>query len=420
MQWSGGPLLRRIARRLRGLLHDPVLYLGGAFLFLLLIQWYNSGRIQLYDWDRQCWTYSSTPYPRLPWAFTREEAREMLYWFFPAWALLLALRSGIRDGRTARRVLLVAVVNAAALAGFGIVQFLSGTRSLLWVFPLKQHFFASFGYSNHAGAFFVLLFGMACAILLREVLDRPVHEPRRSTVILAGSAATLAFCGANLSLSRAAIIMSWSLAAAASIIAAKAIWPALSQGKRLNVIATLIAIALAGYFLVGALGTQAFNAELSGLGQTSAKGESMRRWPQSQAALRIWQDHPWFGVGGWGYRYLLHEYIRENHSGDRPFVVSTGMANVHNDPVQFLAEFGIVGFALLTGTVCVLFAPIVRKRVLLLGSSAALLAGLSLAFILAHSLVDLPFRCPAVLQHWVLLLALSPFLASPKLNSLTR
>jgi len=416
------PLLRRLGaaaffRRIGGILKDPIFYLGAAFLALLWLQWWNAGRIQVYDLEQKCWTYSSPRHPGLPWAFTKEEAAEMLCWFFPLWVLLVGLRRGVREGRTARFVLRAAIVNASLLAAFGIAQFLSRTDSLLWLFPLERHFFAAFGYPNHAAAFFVLLFGTASAVLLREVLDKPVHEPRRLTVIIAGVGAVLAFCGANLSLSRAGIIMGWTIVLLASFVAARTMWPILSRRMRLNVGVVAIAIPVAGYFLVGALGTQAFNAELNGLGRTDARGESSRRWPQAEAALSISRDHPWFGVGGWGYRYLLRDHVEVDGDASKgEFVISTGMANVHNDPLQFLAEFGGVGFGLMTATVLVLLVPTFRKRQLLTGSRAALIGGLTLGAIFIHGLIDLPFRCPAVMQHWVLLLTLLPFLASPRVN----
>jgi len=60
------------------------------------------------------------------------------------------------------------------------------------------------------------------------------------------------------------------------------------------------------------------------------------------AALEIWRDSPWFGVGGWGFRYLASSHLPE-----RAVEKTAGLANVHNDPVQFLLEFGLVGSGLM-------------------------------------------------------------------------
>ena len=76
---------------------------------------------------------------------------------------------------------------------------------------------------------------------------------------------------------------------------------------------------------------------------------------------------------------------------------------MHNDPLQFLAEFGVVGSLLLLAAVVALAWPVFRQR--LVERPARLFALLGLALVLVHSLVDLPFRCPAILFAWTAVLA---------------
>ncbi len=118
-----------------------------------------------------------------------------------------------------------------------------------------------------------------------------------------------------------------------------------------------------------------------------------------RAAVDIWRDYPWFGAGGWGFRYFLATKL----TPDEWYKVGTGQANVHNDPLQFLAEFGSLGTALMLVVMASLAFPILRKKAWRQPQAIPLLAGLTM--VMGHSLIDLPFRCPAILYAWLIGLA---------------
>jgi O-antigen ligase len=118
----------------------------------------------------------------------------------------------------------------------------------------------------------------------------------------------------------------------------------------------------------------------------------------------MWQDHPGFGVGGWGFRYLLGWYIPP----DRWREIGIGTANVHNDALQFLAEFGGVGAGLMAAAVVVLLAPVLKIRPW--KKPLPLIALLGLCATVLHSMIDLPFRSPAILYSWLAILAALPII----------
>jgi hypothetical protein len=171
----------------------------------------------------------------------------------------------------------------------------------------------------------------------------------------------------------------------------------------------------------------------------------------------MWKSHSLFGIGGWGYRYLLPLYVGEERQKD----ITDGKANVHCDPAQQLAEFGALGFALLVGAVGWLAVPWFRltgigfgdwwrewraareerrkrrrlrrtpvaestvveavpepsvpeetvvpdRRVELEPVFVAGAAGL--VVVVVHSLFDLPFRSPGVICAWAAIAAAVPSL----------
>lgn len=400
----------------RPLKQDAFFWLGLLFLAYLGLQWWNTGRELQYDADARRWLYSPPPHPRLPWSFTRREAAQMLYWFFPAWVLALCLRA---PGMTRKHLGLVMrglVFTGGALALCGAVQFLSGSPHLIWRMPPRAISFASFGYANHAAAYFLLLAGVAAGLLFRQVFrrDRPM-----SRLTVAGLAVSLALClaGANLSLSRGGILLAWLLAAFTAAYGMVRGWRLLRPAARVHGLVAAAVVGTALYFAVLGVGGRAIRGEFTprrrpahqlvpGLAQFNLDlSDRPRLW---KAAWSAFKDYPLYGTGGWGFRYVVAfylppeewDYLRNN----------PGRANVHCDPLQFLAEFGLAGGGLMALAAAALTVPLLgrggRRGAVFTMSCAGLL------LVAAFSLIDLPFRCPAVLWTWTAVLAALPGLTA--------
>jgi O-antigen ligase len=303
------------------------------------------------------------------------------------------------------------VLNAAAVSCFGILQFVSGTHAIYWrqAMPLHIHFFAGFGYANHAGAFLTLTLciGLTLALYYLGRRSGPDVPPvRRSGAMVYGClclALPVILVGLYLSLSRAAIL----LAMAALVVFAWALRSValrtLTKIGRFHALISIAALAVLCGLAVHAYAGRQLRSEVTGTSPRNAYDQTVRgRLWQAKAAAEIFRDHPWFGVGGWGYRYYAGFYV----DGDMLATSARqkiGAANVHNDPVQFLAEFGAVGFGLLAATVVLLAWPgfsggAWRREMVFFPLLGA-------AMTLSHSLIDLPFRCPAVLSAWFVVLA---------------
>ena len=400
---------------------DPVLYLGLAFLALLFLQWLNAGRDQYFDVGYQRWTYTEPRRPGWPSAFYRADALQMLAWFFPAWTIVWTIRARIADRRELRGLLMLIAVNAGLLALFGVVQFASGTREIYWLHPLQGHFFASFAYGNHAAPFFVLAGALAAGLLYREMFDaRRFHAGSPSAFRLrhpgrvAALAPALLLClvGANLGFSRAGVILAWALGIFVAGYGFVLGWRLLPPAGRVNFVALALALAGSLYFAVAGWGARGIRNEFTL--KTAAPDSlcsvrdridlELGGRPQFvRAALEIWREHPWFGVGGWGYKYLVAQHVPESYWD---LLEKRGWANVHFDLLQFLAEFGAVGSALLLGALGVMLVEVFRacERLAALGTMG--LAGLALVGV--FSAIDLPFRCPAILYTWLAILAALP------------
>jgi O-antigen ligase len=141
---------------------------------------------------------------------------------------------------------------------------------------------------------------------------------------------------------------------------------------------------------------------------------------QDTAAWTIWKEHPWFGVGGGGYHHYVRLLTDENAHA---LVLSKSVENVNNDSLQFLAEHGMLGFSFMLASVVLLLVPLVRRlravqkepdegwseHLVVFRISpitVMLLAGVAAVFV--QSLLDRPFRSPAVLVTWTIALVCAP------------
>ena len=397
---------------------DLFFWSGLAFLAYLGCQWWNGGRELGYDEQARCWAYSPPRHPFWPWAVTRPDAAQMLQWFFPAWTIGLALRSPFLARRDLRGLLRGLLVSAGALAVAGMVPLITRAPNGFWRMPPGCDSFAAFGYGNHAAAYFVLLGAVAAGLLFHEGFrrDRPVNK-----VTAGGFLAALLLCllGADLSLSRTGIVLAWILAAGTAGYGLARSWRRLRPAGRLRWGAATVAAGIVLYFTVLGAGGPAIRTEFRVKRPPRAQlipawqtvnldlSDRPRLW---NIAWQVFKAHPVYGVGGWGFRYLAGFHLpadMRNHWDN-----NYGRSNVHCDPLQFLTEFGLAGAGLMTAALGALLAPLFRPD--LHRGAVFTFTGIGLALVLAFSLIDLPFRCPAILWTWTALFAALPKLTIRK------
>jgi O-antigen ligase len=395
---------------------DLYFWSGLLFLAYVGVQWWNAGRDLRFDSDAGRWFYTEPRHPLCPWAFTRPEAAQMLHWFLPAWAVGLCVRSPAMTGQGLSLFVRLLLSSAAVLAACGAIQHLSGVGVMFWRMPAGALSFASFPYANHAAAYFLLLGAVAAGLLYREVFrrDRPV---RKALATRLTAALLLCLMAANLSLSRAGIVLAWALALFVVVYGLFRGWRLMRPVTRVRLVAATVAASTIFFFLVVDFAGTAIREEFA-----------VRRRPISQlipamkqvnldlsdrprlwaAAWSVFTENPWYGAGGWGFRYLLPLHLPPEQW---PYVQGNpGRSNVHCDPLQFLVEFGVVGAGLLAVALAALAVPLFGSGVSRGAVFTMTCTGLAVVAVL--SMTDLPFRCPSVLWTWTAMLAALPKLTA--------
>lgn len=169
------------------------------------------------------------------------------------------------------------------------------------------------------------------------------------------------------------------------------------------------AIVLAG--LLAELNTGYFQKRFRGFESESPTSEVAVRLMMWLPAVQIWQEHFWWGAGPAHFDSLFPAY--------RPPPLQARPDRVHNDYLNTLADWGVVGASLVTVTWLLFFLSISRywraaypvvgqlgikrnnRNAFILGSAAGLFA------ILLHSAVDFNMHVPANAMLAVTLLAIA-------------
>ena len=442
-------------RVLRSILRDPVFYIGIVFLAFLGIQCANGPCELTYDVELGAWKYTDPPFPNLPSCIDREETSQLLYWFAPVYAVVLAIRHGM-SRKSKMNLLRVLVVSGALLALVGTLQFITGTKKIFWMTPIDVQFFASFGYPNHAGSYFTLMFSICVGLLLHALGDEENHGKVHWIVICL----VLNLLGATLSLCRAAICLSWGIALVAVIYGFAYVGPLVSKSAQLrSAMLVIVGLGIAAFIFFVAYPDNSVRREINSIfhsrrnariekteakaadGDAKAAGGQISienpfagdRTLLREAAVGIWKDYPWTGVGGWAFRRYVGLYVDQSQWNA---IRTRGRANVHNDFLQYLCENGLFGVGLIFGTIIVLLVPIWHRLVNMVVSPKNVqqpeqvdtervfvfrvspivwFMSIGTLAVVVHSLVDLPFRCPAIMVLWFICLAVMPaFMPKPK------
>jgi O-antigen ligase len=326
----------------------------------------------------------------------RQELIHILVYAF----LFLAILNNLYRQDSMQVIAFTLVFLAMAISFYAIYQFLTHSTRV-WNYEVRADFGASGTYisRNHLGGFLEMLLPLGLAYSLTSRL-RPVGKifvGYASLVILAGIAVTVSR-GTYASAGLAMLLFFGVLL--------------LHPKYRLPSLVLLVILVAAGtYFL-----TKSFPVRVRFLPILEGGGriETDTRYLLWRAAIQVWQQNPWWGVGPAHYDYRFRQF--------RPVEVQLRPGWAHNDYLNALAEWGVVGTALVASAWVLLGLgvlktwPFVRNGPRDLGpdrgsNKFAFVVGatIGLVAILAHSVVDFNMHIPA---NAILAIALMALLSS--------
>lgn len=395
--------------------HDPVFFLTLFFLVLVLgIPFLNKGLCPTCDYgtiltmleregvglanltsdEMLALIDDKAPNPLIPFApfcMNLSDHFEVFMWFLPALTAMLAARHALlRHGK--RLLVEMLAWNAAALAVFGFVQRATGAKFvMMWdqgeydafVAALRAAtgisyaqpdpcFFATFGYPNMAGSFFMLAFALSLGVWMTHAKDVEAERPpekaeiARQRLLLRFIRAhymlipvTLNFLGALFTYSRWAIVASLVIAVMAFIYyVSRMLLARVDRARQVK----RAAFSFVGAVLLLVVGVVFAPKNVFDEVTRTGTNEALDRLTgkkeyQTKVAMKIFKKYPVFGCGGWGYKHLC---INQMEKDELDKARTLGAANVHNDYLQFLCEHGIIGLGCLLGIFFCLVVPLFR------------------------------------------------------------
>jgi O-antigen ligase len=399
---SGLPFRVRMAPTL---LRFPIFWLGCLFLLYTLVQGVNPS----WEWARtaQGWWLQGVSHItwlpsglRTPFAQGNPWRTMMIHG--SAWMSACAVWTGFTRRKALRILLVILAVNGFLLAVLGLFQRAVGADRIfgLWT-PPADYFVSSFIYRNHAGAYFNMMLAITGALAFwyyrRQIRRR---EPSSPAVVFGFFSAVVAAIVLYSYSRGATILMIASLALVAAITAYSLIASRNSNQSPLTaVFAGVIFFVVVGLILLG-LNTDRMAERMRGLEGEIATGRENIRIVLAKATLDMIQDRPVLGWGAGSYDYCLPGYqvrypeicvARDSHK--RLF-----FEHAHDDYLEFLAEYGVVGCSLLLAGVCFYVFRLFRLRVW--RNAAAGILSLGCLAIMIHAAIDFPFFNPAILITW--------------------
>ena len=422
---------------------DPVTWVSLGFLALLTVPFVNNGLCPFCDARQIARGVSPDPaVPFLPFCVNRLEHLSVFLWFLITLPAMLAVRHGLtRRGK--RLVIELIMWNGLAVAVFGFVEKAMGATGPFWdtnpgtYWKTASDFFATFGYPNMAGDYFVTMFALAAA-LWRDKFEQDTKEKQaakeadeknyRTSLFWTRHyfllpVAVFFFAALN-TLSRAAIILVTVLAVLFFIHTLVSFLSHKRKAKRVTLgVWSLLVFGVVIFFASVSMPDR-MRKEIRTLDATTVLDRvSGRGQDHERLATALWRDHKLFGCGGWGYSHLCTTKMPPKEK--KSAVQRVGGINVHNDYLQFLAEHGLVGFGCLVTMVVLLVWPLGRIWRALMAAvrftppkqqpakplAIFVLPAPVFCILLAavatfiHGFGDCPFRSPAVLMLFYAMLA---------------
>lgn len=409
-----------VEERIKEILRDPIFYIGVFFLVPLYIQWWNSGKAYILDNKAREVLFSPATIDWLPGAVNTLKSWDMLVWFFPAFVLVLMVRHGCPGKRALLIVYWSMAVNSAFLGIIGIIAPQLGNKYLSWltsilILPPYSRFsfsafgyFSTFGYANHAASFFLLHLGLTCGLFFYYYIDRKQHrwiilKTGILLMIILLQFYALHLCHSNYGMFFSWLIMTFFVFYGLYLYIREKPTRRVKSGFIVTGVIFLLAVGLFGLYLTARGDILSELSTMKKPGKYIKEQSAEKLWYMS-AALDIWRHSPIFGIGGGSYGEYLRYYERPNSNQDKYIKThAPGTANVHNDFIQFLCEFGIVGIGLLTAALVLLALKIMKNKAW--KQSFVFFGLLGISGVLIQSLMDVPFRNPSVIISFLVILA---------------
>ncbi len=341
MQRNREDLKTARGRVLKKTLGDPVFYLSILSLLYIIVQTLNGPRELLYNRALRVWDYTDAPIPFLPSSLNMGLSIQAGFWVLSACSLILIIRNSIVKKEK-----------------FIIAKFLLGVATLYAVISIYLYStsakktavseFTNFAFPEEAGIFFCMGSIVSFGLLLTE-LKKDQKSKYKTTALfisfIAGFIAAVYSFSAIITVTLLISLLLIIIYAIADFVVVR-IKPARSS----VLVIFLLIFSVAFFFRVVGQESQ-FRQTYNQISSWNifTEAETATRNMKKAIAVRAFKDNAAYGIGTWcfGDQNGMSHYIENDEWNMIPD--SEGpVYYVSSDFFQFLAEWGLAGFLILT------------------------------------------------------------------------
>ena len=408
--WNGYDRQQGNLKNLKRLLFQPFFWVSLCFLIYILVQFANPSLEQVKG-ERTWWTEAIAPplgmgFPSSVRAdYSEMNALRAWVGHVAAFALALGIWIGIQRRKTAL-LLLWAFVASGVLMGFvAILHKFSGSSYLLWIVECtNENLWGSFAYRNQ-GAAYLILVSLISGLLYFFYLKRSREQLNEGGPhFLCFLFIFLLFGSICLALSKGGIILGSALIVFFSFLAfLQHVVNLFKSGSWVLSFIFLMLMITGSLFMLQFFNLKEVEHRVSQLQSISQNPESYSRILSTKATWDMAQDRLLYGWGAGAFRYIFPIYQKDYESlWYQYYNKKKGRHGrlvyhyAHNDWVQFLAEYGIIGTSFLVLLFVILVVLSFKLFQVSVLSGSFYLFGL--AVIAIHNFVDFIFSSPS---YWV-------------------
>jgi O-antigen ligase len=325
----------------------------------------------------------------------RQEMIQVLLYAF----LFFAIISNLRRPESAQIISFTLIFLAAGISGYAVYQYLTHTNHVwIYVSPYAGRASGTYISPNDLAGFLEMLLPLAIAYSLAGRV-----KPLLRALLIYAAVGLMA--GLAVTFSRGG----WVAAAVALLVLLSFL--AGHRNHRLPALALLLIVLAGGTIFAAKYSTTVTNEQEPSKARAALERDWSVRRDMWCAALQMWRDHFWWGVGPAHYDYRFRQY--------RPESMQMRPDRAHNDYLNLLADWGTFGGVIVLAGMVFFGAGLAKtmkyvrppendfargmgnRFAFFLGATTGLLA------LAVHSVVDFNLHIPANAILGVTLLALS-------------
>lgn len=409
---------RLVPSRVANLFRFPAFWFSVLFLIYLGIQAFNPSLVVVHG--ETGWWLEDMKSPLASWLpsgvrsdYEPMNAFRVLEWFVASFFLMWGIWIGLTHRKSALIILWALVLSGSAMAFVAIIQYVTEADRVLWILrSSNEQFWGSFFYRNQGAAYLNLIL-IGAGVLYFYYAKRAIdHAQYGGPHFLFFLLVALVASSVGLALSRGGILFGGVLIVVFMLLVFLQRIVAAFSTRSSWVVTGITCLVLVGgvYGMATQVDVQAIQKRFGDVGETIENAEYDARAFSSKATWDMAQDNLWMGWGAGSFRYVFPIYQRNYpeifHSHFLKYKREWRGRRVyhyaHNDILQFLAEYGVIGSGLLLITFISLLVPVLCQLFShSVFQSAFLLLGLGT--IAVHAFLDFILNSPA---YWVALVGL--------------